>query len=214
MRNELQQAAKSYSNCLHELGVKQGELIQIYDFGSSPVSLLFGRNYCPLSIEGVSELLNVRALFNDGIPDFLGRGLYGLKNCRPNSIIIRKELMGPLVQRNKQYDGIKGGIPTRVIATADRDFITEEELLEFQQKLGVKISYIFRIDEILFFAHSCARGKLHLHYAKSQFKVALNDNSWNFHSYISDKTTAVSGNFSLESACPLNNDEWGSLTVR
>lgn len=214
MRNELQQAAKSYSNCLHELGVKQGELIQIYDFGSSPISFLFGRNYCPLSIEGTSELLNVRVLFNDGIPDFLGRGLYGLAKCRPNSLIIRKELLGPLVQRNKQYDEIKNGGPTRIIVTADRDFITKEELLELQEKLRVEISYIFRIDEILFFAYSCTRGKLHYHYPKKQFRIDQSANLWNFHSYISEKTITVSGNFRFEAACSRDNDECGSLTLR
>lgn len=213
-REQLQQAAEMYARCIQKLGIKEGELVQIYDFGSSPVVFLFEHNYCSLPIKGAAEILNLRGLLNDGITDFLGRGLYAIRVCNPTTLIIRKELLGPLVQTNKQLGEIRRGKPSRIIATADRDLISREELNMAREQLGVEIAYVLRVDPILFFAYSCnIGGLLHFHFPRRNFEIEAADKGWKFKSLTSGAITHVSGDLHFGITCPNNNAEWASFST-
>lgn len=168
-RKELNLGALAYSLCLRRLGIPDGCNVQVYDYGSSLACLLLDKNRCPLSIVGALQPMHCVAVFNDGLPDFVERGVYALRRLKVDIVIVRMELFRSVQEHCEQID--RSQKPRLMIGTSDSYFPSLMEFQNLRGEGGIPISILPRIDELLFFAFECvAGGDIVFHYPKKYFE--------------------------------------------
>jgi hypothetical protein len=214
--SQLRKAARSYSKCLEAVGIAPGATVQIYDFGSSLISQMFGNKYCPLPIRGPVEELKCKGLFNDGLADFLGRGFYAMSKCGVDSAIIRRDLIKAFLRKcdELKFD-IKNSKLKIIIGTSDSELISRSEFVELTKRLKTEVSYIFRIDELLFLSFMCRMHSLkHYHFLRRYYQLLPTSDGVCLKSLVVQKKQELPGYFlDQDPKCGVDRRVWGTFKV-
>lgn len=94
---DLQASAEALRRCLALLGAATGDVIAIYDYGTSPVTYLASGLYTPYLRTGAADAIGCRTICNDGVPSMSQRAVEILELVRPRFLLIRTECVHPFV---------------------------------------------------------------------------------------------------------------------
>ncbi len=95
-RQELRGWARAVTYLWRLWGVGPGQIIALYDYGSSPMVFLAHRRYTPHLQRGAADALGAKPICNDGLASMAPRMVEIFRYLRPQGLIVRAELVSPL----------------------------------------------------------------------------------------------------------------------
>lgn len=154
-RADLQAYARALQRCLALLGVRAGDTLAVYDFGTSPVAYLASACSLPYLRQGAADALGCAVVCNDGVPSMAQRAVDLLRYVRPRFLLARVDCLQPLLAAC-EADGLV--VPRHLealVATRNEGRLDPRLREQLQQRLGVPVYLLPRSDLALFLAMEC-----------------------------------------------------------
>jgi hypothetical protein len=153
---ELERWAAGLARLWRRLGLAEGDTIAFFDYGSNPFVLLASSIYVAHLGRGAVERLGATPICNDGVASMTGRMLAILETVRPAAVVVRRDLVAPLVDmlatRGKPRSGrLRWAAVVEVEGAAP---VAEAERLG--AALEAPVRRLLRADAAFFTAADCA----------------------------------------------------------
>ncbi|MBI2359403.1 MAG: hypothetical protein HYV04_10985 [Deltaproteobacteria bacterium] len=169
-REELAGYAEALRRCWSLLGLRRGDGVGIFDYGTSPVSYLASSAFTPYLRRGAADALGCVVICNDGGANMSRRAVEIIKYVRPRILFLRSDCLHPFALEVEKesislsdYTGALVAVENEaVLSTADRE--------AYEKRLAVRIYRMLRIDAAMFLAVECPRCRL-LHTWQDLFLV-------------------------------------------
>jgi len=171
--SELDAFAGVVSRLWRRFGLAADETIAFFDYGSNPCVLLSSSIYVAHLRRGAATRLGAHTICNDGVASMTGRMLVILENVRPAALVVRRDLIAPLVDALATR-GLRGGSRLRWAAVCEVEGSAgTKEAGRLAEPLGVPVRRLLRADAAFFVAGDCAAcGLFHL---DRSYRVARGD---------------------------------------
>lgn len=154
-RSDLRGYADALSRCWTVAGLRRGDRLVIFDFGSSPVSYLASSFFTPYLRHGAGDLLGCVPVCNDGVATMSHRAVQMVRFIRPRMLFLRTDVLFPFATDVAKARLSLSGDLRAVVVTENEGVLDETTRDEFQRRLGVPIYRLARVDAALFFAMEC-----------------------------------------------------------
>ncbi len=153
-RRELRGWARALTYAWRLWGVERGQVVALYDYGSSPMVFLAHRGYMPYLGRGAADALGAVPVCNDGLAVMASRMVELLRYLRPQALVVRADVLPPLAQAVQE-----AGLPlSRHLAWA---VVTEAEgVAQVSPPWPVPLWRTWRADAALFLAPQCPQCRL------------------------------------------------------
>ncbi|GBD13418.1 hypothetical protein HRbin24_01446 [bacterium HR24] len=153
---ELRGWARALAYAWRLWGVGAGDVVALYDYGSSPAVFLASGLYVPGLGRGAADLLRVTVVCNDGPASMAARMAEAVRCCRPRGIVLRADVARPLVSALAQagVPAAEAGVAWAAVTTAE-EAPSPHELAPLREALGVPVYRTWRADAALFLAPEC-----------------------------------------------------------
>ena len=153
--SDLQRYAHALSRCWRVLGLRRGDTVAIFDYGSSPLSYLASSLFTPYLRRGAADLLGCVPICNDGVPTMSSRAIQILKFVRPRLMFARADVLPPFVtEAQKRGFRLPGHVEALVVAE-NEGMLPEEARQGFERRLGVPVYRMGRVDAAMFLSVEC-----------------------------------------------------------
>jgi hypothetical protein len=144
-------------------GLVAGETIAFFDYGSSPCVLLASASYVAYLKRGAADRLGVTAVCNDGVASMAGRMATILETVRPAAIVLRRDLITPLVDALRTAGVDLAGRLRWAAVTEVEGAAAPAEMARLAETWGVPVRRTLRADAAFLLAGDCdACGLFHL----------------------------------------------------
>ena len=117
---ELDTWASVVSRLWQRFGLAHDDTIAFFDYGSNPCVLLSSSIYVPHLRRGAATRLGANTICNDGVASMTGRMLVILETVRPAALVVRRDLIAPLVDA-LGTQGSPGAKALRWVAVSEVD---------------------------------------------------------------------------------------------
>ncbi len=154
-------AARALASAWRVLGVRRGDHVLIYDYGTSIQTLFASWCYVPWLRRGAADILGAVPICNDGLPEFADRALHVLRYLRPRVTIVERALMPQLVRRAADQRANLGDWTDLLVVSPEEEGIASDDTGQWSRELGVPVRLLLRSGPALFFAAECEHGALH-----------------------------------------------------
>jgi phenylacetate-coenzyme A ligase PaaK-like adenylate-forming protein len=152
-RMDLRGYVAALERSLRLLGVRPGDALALYEYGSSPVVYLASSLYVPYLRAGAADRLGCTVICNDGVANLSQRAVEILKYVRPRFLVIRDDCIEPFVAACAA-EGLEVAKHTEaVVVTSNEGGLGRTEGLA--QRLGVPVYRMPRSDVALFLGLEC-----------------------------------------------------------
>lgn len=169
-RSALKGYAEALTRCWSLLGLEPGDRVAIFDYGTSPVSYLASGSYSPYLGRGAAEALGCLPICNDGVANMSQRAVEILKFIRPRIFFLRSDCLQPFIYQ-AEAAGVRFSDYLRaVVVTESEGVLSRTEQTAFEERLGVPVYRMLRIDVAMFLAVECPHCRL-LHTWKDLYFV-------------------------------------------
>ncbi len=154
-RQQLGRYAQALARCWSLLGLTRGDVVAIFDYGTSPITYLASSAFFPHLRQGASDLLGCLPICSDGVPQMAARVISVLRYLRPRALFLRPEGLLPLADlAERQGLGIARHLGFMVVSQ-DEGRLKAASREEWQRRLAVPIYSLLRVDRSLFLAVEC-----------------------------------------------------------
>jgi phenylacetate-coenzyme A ligase PaaK-like adenylate-forming protein len=154
-RPALKGYAEALTRCWSLLGLGPGDNVAIFDYGTSPVTYLASGSYTPYLDKGAAEALRCSPICNDGVANMSQRALDILKFIRPRILFIRSDCLQPFVCQVEAMALTVSDYIRALVVTESEGVLTRTEQTSFEERLGVPVYRMLRIDVAMFLAVEC-----------------------------------------------------------
>ena len=154
-RAALRGYAKALTRCWSLLGLKRGDRVAIFDYGTSPVTYLAAGSYTPYLGRGAAEALQCLPICNDGVANMSQRALDILKFIRPRIFFLRSDCLQPLIYQVEAAALHLSDYTRALVVVESEGALSRMEQATFEKKLGVPLYRMLRIDVAMFLAVEC-----------------------------------------------------------
>jgi phenylacetate-coenzyme A ligase PaaK-like adenylate-forming protein len=152
--------AEALTRCWSLLGLAKGDKVAIFDYGTSPLSYLASASYTPYLNRGAAEALGCLPVCNDGVPNMSRRAVEILKFIRPQIFFLRSDCLQPFISQ-AEAAALRISDYTRALVIAECEgALRRDEQTSFEQRLGVPLYQMLRIDAAMFLAMECPQCRL------------------------------------------------------
>ncbi len=159
-RRDLKEYAKALTRCWSFLGLRKGDRVAIFDYGTSPISYLASSAFTPYLSQGAADALGCLPICNDGVANMSQRAVEIVKFVRPRLLFLRNDCLHPFTAEVER-EGLRLSKYVRaLVATANEAVLTKPEQDAYQRSLGVPIYRLLRVDLAMFFATECPQCRL------------------------------------------------------
>ena len=159
-RPALKSYAEALARCWSLLGVAKGDKVAIFDYGTSPLSYLASASYTPYLNRGAAEALGCLPVCNDGVANMSQRAVEILKFIRPRIFFLRSDCLQPFINQ-VEAAGLRVSDYARALVVAECEgTLSRQEQTSFEQRLGVPVYQMLRIDAAMFLAMECPQCRL------------------------------------------------------
>jgi hypothetical protein len=142
-------------------GLAAGETIAFFDYGSNPCVLLSSPIYVSHLRAGAATRLGANTICNDGVASMTGRMLVILETVAPVALVVRRDLVAPLVDALGTRGGGKS-LRFAVISEVE-GAASPKETARLADALGVPVRRLLRADAAFFVSGDCAEcGLFHV----------------------------------------------------
>jgi phenylacetate-coenzyme A ligase PaaK-like adenylate-forming protein len=137
------------------LGLRAGDTIAFFDYGSNPAVLLSTKIFVAHLKKGATDRIGATAICNDGVASMTARMLGILESVKPAVLFVRRDLVAPLVDAlGTRGMPAESRLRRAVIGeTEGAPEVAEAERLE--RALAVPVSRWLRADAAFFLAADC-----------------------------------------------------------
>lgn len=144
-------------------GLRAGECVALFDYGSSPLVLLASGSWAPYLRRGAADRLGVRVICNDGVASLAERMADIAERLRPAALVVRRDVCAPLAEV-LDTAGIALREHCRWVAIAEPDGAPRSrDAATLATAWGLPVHRILRADAALMLAGECAAcGAFHL----------------------------------------------------
>ena len=154
-KSDLNKYANVLKECWISFGLDKGDFVEIYDYGTSPLSYLASAGFIPYLKEGVAETLGCIPICNDGLPELAYRAVHILKYVRPKLIFIRYENLYPFISVIINESINLKDYTQAIVVSGNEEILTGEAKEHYKKQLGVPILNMLRIDIAMFLSVEC-----------------------------------------------------------
>ena len=168
-------AARALAASWRLYGIGSGDVVLIYDYGTSPATLFASWSYVPGLRAGAADLLGAVPICNDGLAEFAPRALHVLRYLRPRAVFVDAEVMPVFVRRAAEARFDVGEHTRMIIVSADEEAARPGDLAAWSAALGVPVRSMLRSGPALFFAGQCEAGVFHADAASYAVEVVPGD---------------------------------------
>lgn len=159
-RAELRTYAGALTRSWQLLGVRAGDRVGLYDYGTSPATYLASAGFAPYLSRGAAEALGCVPLCNDGLPEMASRAVHILRYVHPRTLFIRQDALRPfLEQLARENVQVRACETEAVVVTGNEEVPDHNTRLHLEEQLGVPLHTLVRADAALFLAPECPTGK-------------------------------------------------------
>ncbi len=151
----LGQYAKALARGWSLLGLSKGDKVAIFDYGSSPATYLASSAFFPHLQHGAADILGCLAICCDGVPQMLPRLTSVLRYVKPRAVFLRADALPPFEQLARSEDIEIARHTGFIVVTQDEGFMRAQSMKDWQQRLGLPVYSMLRIDRSLFLAMEC-----------------------------------------------------------
>ncbi|HUE38089.1 MAG TPA: hypothetical protein VMR29_01205 [Candidatus Binatia bacterium] len=157
---ELDAWASVVSRIWRRFGLARGETIAFFDYGSNPCVLLSSSIYVSHLRRGAATRFGAHTICNDGVASMTARMLVILDTVRPSALVVRRDLIAPLVDALGTR-GSAGLQALRWAAVTEVDGAPDaKEAARLEQALGTPVRRLLRADAAFFVSGDCPRCRL------------------------------------------------------
>ncbi len=151
------------------IGIKRGDRILLYDYGTSPLVYLASFAFTPHLNRGAAERLGAVAICNDGLPELVDRAIHVVRFVKPRFAFVREEVENPFLGRLAS-EGVLPDLEESfecVVVSADETiFLKNSNNLPAEfGKLQLTERRLLRIDVARFFALQCPLDSRSFHFS-------------------------------------------------
>ena len=152
--------AGAVSRMWKRFGLRAGDAIAFFDYGSNPCVLLSSSIYVPHLRRGAATRLGASAICNDGVASMTARVLVILETVRPAALLVRRDLIAPLVDALGTR-GTRSSGDLRWAAVSEVEGPpSAQEAARLSEALGVPVYRLLRADAAFFVAGDCHECRL------------------------------------------------------
>ncbi len=159
---DLAAAARALASCWRLYGIRRGDYVLIYDYGTSPLTLFASWCYVPALRRGAADLIGAVPVCNDGLPELAARALHVLRYLRPRVMFVDRQVMPAFVQQVSDQHAVLADWVGLVVVAVDEELLPPEQLAAWTAGLGVPVRAVLRAGPALFFAAQCEGGAFHV----------------------------------------------------
>lgn len=154
-------AARALASAWRTLGVRRGDHVFIYDYGTSIQTLFASWCYVPWLRRGAADILGAVPICNDGLPEFADRALHVLRYLRPRVTVVEYTRMPHLLRRIADQRANLADWTELVVVSPDEEGVAPGLADQWSRELGLPVRLLLRSGPALFFAAECEHGALH-----------------------------------------------------
>jgi phenylacetate-coenzyme A ligase PaaK-like adenylate-forming protein len=169
-RADLRGYAQVLKHCWSLAGLRKGDRVAIFDYGTSPLSYLAASSFTPYLDRGAADLLGCLPVCNDGVANMSPRAVEILRYVRPRVLFIRHDCLHALAVEVERQALRLADYTQALVAAENESLLSDEERRGFEKRLGVPIYRLLRIDAAMFLAMECPRCRL-LHCRRDAYFV-------------------------------------------
>lgn len=159
-RGDLKTYAEALRRCWALLGLRQGDKVAIFDYGSSPLSYLASAAYTPYLSKGAADLLGCLPICNDGVSHMARRAVDILRFVRPRAFFLRNDCLQPFAAEVEREGLRLSDYTLFLVGVENEGLLSKAEQSAFERKLGVPIYRLLRVDAAMFLAVECPECRL------------------------------------------------------
>lgn len=159
-RDDLQHYAEALRRCWSLLRLKRGDRVAIFDYGTSPVSYLASSAFTPYLRRGAADAIGCLPVCNDGGANMSQRAVEIVKLVRPRVLFLRSDCLYPFAVEVEKESLRLSDHTHSLVAVENEGVLAEAERKAFQNRLGVPIYRLLRIDAAMFLAIECPQCRL------------------------------------------------------
>ena len=169
-RADLRSYAQVLKHCWSLAGLRKGDRVAIFDYGTSPLSYLAASSFTPYLERGAADLLGCLPVCNDGVANMSPRAVEILRYVRPRVFFIRHDCLHALATEIERQALRLVDYTQALVAAENESLLSDAERRGFEKRLGVPIYRLLRIDAAMFLAMECPRCRL-LHCRRDAYFV-------------------------------------------
>jgi phenylacetate-coenzyme A ligase PaaK-like adenylate-forming protein len=154
-RSALKGYAEALTRCWSLLGLESGDRVAIFDYGTSPLTYLASASYSPYLGRGAAETLGCLPICNDGVANMSQRAVEILKFIRPRILFLRSDRLQPFLYQAEAAAVRFSDYLRAVVVTESEGVLSRAEQTRFEERLGVPLYRMLRIDVAMFLAVEC-----------------------------------------------------------
>lgn len=159
-RDDLKHYAEALRRCWSLLGLKRGDRVAIFDYGTSPVSYLASSLFTPYLKQGAADLLGCLPICNDGVSHMARRAVDILRLVRPRVFFLRNDCLQPFTAEVEREGLRLSDYTLFLVAVENESLLSKTEQGAFERKLGVPVYRLLRMDAAMFLAMECPECRL------------------------------------------------------
>ena len=169
-RSDLRRYADVLRHCWSLVGLRKGDRVAIFDYGTSPLSYLAASSFTPYLERGAADLLGCLPVCNDGAANMCPRAVEILRYVRPRVFFVRHDCLHALAMEIERQSLRLSDYTRALVAAENESLLSDAERRGFEKRLGVPIYRCLRIDAAMFLAMECPRCRL-LHVRRDAYFV-------------------------------------------
>lgn len=154
-QRDLRAYAKALTHCWSFLGLRKGDRVAIFDYGTSPVSYLASSAFTPYLTRGAADALGCLPICNDGVANMSQRAVEIVKFVRPRLLFLRNDCLHPFAVEVERAGLQLSKFISGLVATGNEAILTRPEQDAYQRSLGVPVYRLLRIDVAMFLGVEC-----------------------------------------------------------
>jgi len=159
-RADLRRYVEVLKFCWSLVGLRKGDRVAIFDYGTSPLSYLAASSFTPYLERGAADLLGCLPVCNDGVSNMSPRAVEILRYVRPRVLFIRHDCLHALATEIERQALRPADYTQALVVTENESLLSDAERSSFEKRLGVPIYRLLRIDAAMFLAMECPRCRL------------------------------------------------------
>jgi phenylacetate-coenzyme A ligase PaaK-like adenylate-forming protein len=160
-RADISGAARALASAWRTLGVRRGDHVLIYDYGTSIQTLFASWCYVPWLRRGAADILGAVPICNDGLPEFADRALHVIRYLRPRVTVVDRPLMSQLLRRIADQRANLREWTEMVVVSPEEEGVAPDQVGQWSRELGLPVRLLLRSGPALFFAAECEHGAFH-----------------------------------------------------
>ena len=160
---ELDAWARGLAGTWGRFGLRAGETIAFFEYGSSPLVLLASSSYVGYLRRGAADRLGAAAICNDGVALLAARMVSIVVHVAPAAVIVRRDLLAPFADALRTAGVPLAGTVRWVGVTEPEGLPPRRDVERFAEEWEVPLHRFLRADAAHLVAAECdACGLVHV----------------------------------------------------